>query len=96
MDKPDESSIRWEMVKGVILSQLALIVTLLNAGLIGKENVINELDNFINIVVKKHSDAVFFLEPARTLKDAISVLPEGKGISDIDFDSLFFGPTGNA
>jgi hypothetical protein len=96
MDNPDESSIRYEMVKGVIFSQLALIVTLLKAGLIAKGDIVKELDNFIEYMAKAHPDAIFFLDPARTLKDAISALSEEIGISNIDFDSLFSGPTGDA
>jgi hypothetical protein len=96
MDNTDESSVRWEMIKGVVFSQLAIVSTLINAQVISKEDVFNELEKFISLMTELHPGAVFFLEPAKTLRDAISTLPNEGDPSVIDFDSLFSDFTGNA
>jgi len=89
MDNADESSIRWAMIKGVILSQLAIIKTLMRTGAISKKDILKELDAFIDSILEAHPDAImFYLEPMRTLKDAISLLPDD-GSSSI-FDSEFW------
>lgn len=44
MHNTDEPFVTWEMIKGVALSQVAIVSTLINARVISKEDVFNELE----------------------------------------------------
>jgi hypothetical protein len=76
MDKADESSMRREMMKGVVLSQLAIIRTLMSAGVISKKDMLNELGAFIDSVLDIYPDAITILEPIRALQDGVSLLSD--------------------
>ncbi len=86
MDKADESSIRWEMMKGIVLSQLAVIRTLMSAGVISKKDMLNELGAFIDSVLDIHPDASMILEPIRALHDGVSLLSDDDTSSILNSD----------
>jgi hypothetical protein len=96
MDKADESSIRWEMIKGVVVSQLAIIKALMNAGIISKKDMFNELSTFIDSIATAHPDAMMFLEPIRVLKDGVSLLSDDDNSSIFDSDVWLSGFIGKA
>jgi hypothetical protein len=64
MNKPEKFS------KGIIISQLALATSLINAGVLTVEEVIDELDNFINIFTVEYSDDAI-KEPIELIKSMI-------------------------
>jgi hypothetical protein len=64
------------MIKGVVLSQLAIVTALIEAKALRKDDLINVLERFTDLISESHPDADLFLEPIRTLKDALSRLPD--------------------
>jgi hypothetical protein len=86
MDKADESSVRWEMIKGVVLSQLAIIKTLMSAGVISKKDILGALGAFIDSILESYPDAVMVLEPIRALQDGVSLLSDDDTASILNSD----------
>ncbi len=86
MNKADESSIRSEMIKGVVLSQLAIIKTLMGAGIISKKDIHSALGAFIDSIVENYPDAIMILEPIRALQDGVSLLWDDDTASFLNSD----------
>jgi hypothetical protein len=86
MDKTDESSVRWEMMKGIVLSQLAMIRTLMSAGVLSKKSLLNELGAFIDSVLDIHPGAFMILEPIRALQHGVSLLSDDDTSSMLNSD----------
>ena len=86
MGKADESSVRWEMIKGVVLSQLAIIKTLMSAGVMSKKDILSALGAFIDSILESYPDAVMVLEPLRALQDGVSLLSDDDTASILNSD----------
>lgn len=74
MENTDEASIRWAMIKGLVVSQLAIIKTLMAAGVISKKDIFDELGELVEHISETRPDSIMFLEPIKALQDGVSLL----------------------
>jgi len=75
-------------------SQFAIILALINAGVLSKEDIFNELERFTGTMKEINADDFLTIEPIRLLQDLIRcLLDEGDTLS-MDFDLLFSSLTG--
>ena len=71
MNPHDKSSVSWKYTKGMALSYLALATAIITAGAITSGDLIKELDRYINIFKKEHSDSIEIIETIELVKDGL-------------------------
>ncbi len=71
MKKSDESSIPWQYVKGMILAHAALVNSLIKSGAVTVDDVIKELDVYIDIFTEHYPDSIAIIETMKTTKNTI-------------------------
>jgi hypothetical protein len=91
----DESSIPWQYTKGLVLSYMALATALIKAEAITAEDVIKEIDMYIDIFTERFPDDLAIIETMKMAKDGILNLYSEKTSGSDPFIWLS-GFTGNA
>ena len=79
--RQDESSIPWQYTKGMTLSYAALATALINFEIITAEELIKELDVFINSFTEHYPDSIAIIETIKMVKDTILKLYPANAIS---------------
>lgn len=86
MPESKESLSAWQYAKGMVLSYLALTTVLIKSGVIAAEDVIKELDLFINTFTERYPDSIELIETMKLTKDVILELnPQNKASHNIPF-----------
>jgi hypothetical protein len=86
MSESKESLSAWQYTKGMVLSYIALITALIKSGSIAAEDVIKELDVFINIFTERYPDSIELIETMKLAKDIILELyPQNKASDNTPF-----------
>lgn len=97
MEEANQSDM-WQLTKGLMFSQLVLVVTLINAGVTTVDDISKDLDEYIDLMIKSHpnKDLILFLEPIKALKEAISNLPNKDNTSIVNSPFWFSEDAGHA
>lgn len=82
MNQENKDSIAWQYTKGMALSYAALATSLIKSGTIRSEDLIKELDSYIDIFTKLHPDAVAMIETMKLVKDILLQLYKNNPSSD--------------